>query len=69
MIPFSEQLKLLQTSLPKQKITILQINFGKRCNLTCQHCHVEASPQRTEELSPEVCQQLIQVIASFPQLQ
>lgn len=69
VIPFSEQLKLLQTSLPKQKITVLQINLGKRCNLTCQHCHVEASPQRTEELSPEVCQQLIQVIVSFPQLQ
>ncbi len=69
VLPFSDQLKPLQSPLRKQNITVLQINLGKRCNLTCQHCHVEASPQRTEELSPEICQQLIQVIASFPQLQ
>ncbi|BAP17033.1 arsenosugar biosynthesis radical SAM (seleno)protein ArsS [cyanobacterium endosymbiont of Epithemia turgida] len=55
--------------LSKQKIKILQINLGKRCNLTCIHCHVEAGPKRTEELSPEVCQQLIEVINRFHQIE
>ncbi|MDJ0579873.1 arsenosugar biosynthesis radical SAM (seleno)protein ArsS [Crocosphaera sp.] len=61
--------KKVKNPLNKQKITVLQINLGKRCNLACTHCHVEASPKRTEELSPEICQQLIQLINRFPQLE
>ena len=56
-------------SLSKNKITVLQINLGRKCNLACTHCHVEASPKRTEELSPEVCQQIIQMINKFPQIE
>lgn len=66
IIPFNKKLK---TPLTKDKITVLQINLGKRCNLVCNHCHVEASPKRTEELSPEVCHQIIQLIEQFPQIE
>ncbi len=58
----------LNTPLKKSQITILQINLGKRCNLACTHCHVEASPKRTEELSPEVCDQIIELIRRFPEI-
>ena len=50
--PFSES---LGTCLTKRTIRVLQINLGKRCNLACTHCHVEAGPKRTESISPEVC--------------
>ncbi len=63
--PFQQK---LNAPLTKNKITVLQVNLGKRCNLACTHCHVEASPTRTEELSPEVCQQILQAIAKFPQI-
>ncbi|MEW6493142.1 MAG: arsenosugar biosynthesis radical SAM (seleno)protein ArsS [Cyanobacteriota bacterium] len=63
--PFS---KKLNASLTKSQITVLQINLGKRCNLACTHCHVDAGPKRTEELSPEVCNQLIELIHRFPQI-
>jgi radical SAM/Cys-rich protein len=63
--PFQQK---LNAPLSKNKITVLQINLGKRCNLACTHCHVEASPTRTEELSPEICQQILQAIAQFPQI-
>ncbi|WP_017319351.1 arsenosugar biosynthesis radical SAM (seleno)protein ArsS [Mastigocladopsis repens] len=63
--PFKQKL----TSLTKKGISVLQINLGKRCNLACHHCHVEAGPKRTEELSPEICQQLIELIQRFPQIQ
>ncbi|MCU0516944.1 MAG: arsenosugar biosynthesis radical SAM protein ArsS [Oscillatoria sp. Prado101] len=66
LTPFREK---LGTRLTKRKISVLQINLGKRCNLTCTHCHVEAGPKRTEELSPEVCTQLIELIQRFPQIQ
>jgi radical SAM/Cys-rich protein len=59
----------LNSTLTKKPITVLQINLGKRCNLACTHCHVEASPQRTEELSPEICNQLVELIDRFLQIQ
>jgi radical SAM/Cys-rich protein len=65
LIPFREK---LAKSFHKQPIEVLQINLGKRCNLACSHCHVEASPTRTEELSPEICTQLIELIDRFPQI-
>ncbi len=55
--------------LAKQSITVLQVNLGRRCNLSCSHCHVEAGPHRTEELSPEVCDRIIALIEQFPQIQ
>ncbi|MBD2564175.1 MULTISPECIES: arsenosugar biosynthesis radical SAM (seleno)protein ArsS [Nostoc] len=58
----------LTSPLSKKGITVLQINLGKRCNLACTHCHVEAGPKRTEELSPEVCEQLISLIHKFPEI-
>ena len=64
--PFAKKIK---SPLTKDKITVLQINLGRKCNLACTHCHVEASPKRTEELSPEICEQLIEVINRFPQIQ
>lgn len=31
----------------------LQVNLGYRCNQSCLHCHVNAGPNRTEEMSRE----------------
>lgn len=59
----------LARPLSKQPISTLQINLGRRCNLACHHCHVEAGPHRTEELTPDVCGQLLQLIERFPQIQ
>ncbi|MEO1378000.1 MAG: arsenosugar biosynthesis radical SAM (seleno)protein ArsS [Cyanobacteria bacterium J06635_10] len=65
VIPFKDK---LTSPLKKKEINVLQINLGKRCNLACSHCHVEAGPKRTEELSPLVCEQLIEVINRFPSI-
>ncbi|MGB0564636.1 MAG: arsenosugar biosynthesis radical SAM (seleno)protein ArsS [Spirulinaceae cyanobacterium] len=64
--PFAQQ---LAQPLAKSAITVLQINLGRRCNLACSHCHVEAGPKRTEELSPEVCEQLLAMIRRFAPIQ
>lgn len=63
--PFAHK---LSAPFHKHRISTLQINLGKTCNLSCSHCHVDASPHRTEQLLPEVCQQLIAVIQKFPQI-
>jgi radical SAM/Cys-rich protein len=64
-IPFSAK---LPEPLQKVSIDTLQINLGKRCNLACTHCHVEAGPKRTEEISEEICAQLIELIQRHPQI-
>ncbi|NJK35183.1 MAG: radical SAM/Cys-rich domain protein [Oscillatoriales cyanobacterium SM2_2_1] len=56
-------------TLTKAPIRTLQINLGRRCNLTCSHCHVEASPKRTEELLPEVLRDLVALVQRFPQIE
>ena len=66
IVPFAQK---NQNPLNKKKITVLQINLGKICNLACTHCHVEAGPNRTEELSSEICQQIIELISKFPQIE
>lgn len=35
-------------TLRAESIEILQVNVGKLCNMTCQHCHVDAGPDRRE---------------------
>ncbi|MEB3309067.1 MAG: arsenosugar biosynthesis radical SAM (seleno)protein ArsS [Snowella sp.] len=66
IIPFH---KRLYSTLSKQKITVLQVNLGKRCNLACNHCHVEASPKRTEEITADVGEQILELINHFPQIE
>ncbi|MDJ0689679.1 MAG: arsenosugar biosynthesis radical SAM protein ArsS [Xenococcaceae cyanobacterium MO_188.B32] len=66
LTPFKHK---IESPLVKDKITVLQVNLGRKCNLACTHCHVEASPKRTEELSPEVCEQIIALINRFPQIE
>jgi radical SAM/Cys-rich protein len=58
----------LDAPLTKQQISVLQVNLGKRCNLACSHCHVEAGPKRTEEISRETWHDLVTLIEQFPQI-
>jgi radical SAM/Cys-rich protein len=43
-------------------IEILQINFGKRCNQSCKHCHVEAGPKRTEMIKRETLETCLNIL-------
>ena len=40
-------------ALRRGQLDTLQVNLGYRCNQSCLHCHVNASPQRTETMSRE----------------
>jgi radical SAM/Cys-rich protein len=44
------KLKNFPDALRPAAIDIFQINVGKLCNMTCKHCHVDAGPDRTEEM-------------------
>ena len=59
-------LPLLQhTTFPaiaRRATEVLQVNVGYRCNQTCLHCHVNAGPTRTESMSREVVEQVLQYL-------
>jgi radical SAM/Cys-rich protein len=52
--------------LARRRIDTLQVNVGYRCNQSCVHCHVGASPQRTEEMSGENVDLVVAVLARRP---
>jgi radical SAM/Cys-rich protein len=45
------------------RLDTLQINVGYRCNQSCFHCHVNAGPNRTEEMSDEVADTVLEFLA------
>jgi radical SAM/Cys-rich protein len=45
-------------------IEVLQINFGKLCNQSCKHCHVEAGPKRTEIISRDSLEECLRILRS-----
>ncbi|MEM7784687.1 MAG: arsenosugar biosynthesis radical SAM (seleno)protein ArsS [Planctomycetota bacterium] len=57
-----------QSPLCADEISILQVNVGKLCNMTCAHCHVDAGPDRREVMKKDVVEACIQVLAKHPQI-
>ena len=51
-----------QFPLKPRKLEILQINVGYMCNQVCNHCHVDAGPDRKEIMTRETMKQCLEVI-------
>lgn len=58
-----QTLHLLEKStfppLRRGRVETLQVNVGYRCNQSCVHCHVNAGPNRTETMSEETIQDVL----------
>lgn len=55
----------VQTDFPplsRKRVEILQVNLGYTCNLSCIHCHVNAGPQRTEQMNRDIAELVLQVL-------
>lgn len=60
---FKEQLsKNNLFPLKAKKLEILQINVGYMCNQVCEHCHVDAGPDRKEIMTRDTMLQILDVI-------
>ena len=46
-------------ALQRSQLETLQVNLGYTCNQTCKHCHVNAGPNRTEQMSLETINDLL----------
>ncbi len=49
-------------TIKRQELKVLQVNMGYLCNMSCVHCHVAASPYRTEMMSRELVDLIPQVL-------
>ncbi len=46
-------------TLRRSQIQEVQINVGKLCNQACNHCHVDAGPKRTEIMTWDTMEKII----------
>ena len=61
---FAKKIKQTTDQFPLRpnKLEILQINVGYMCNQVCDHCHVDAGPDRKEIMTWETMEQCLEVI-------
>ena len=58
---------LVDTNFPpiaRRRLETLQVNVGYVCNQTCLHCHVNAGPTRTESMTREIADQVLEYLAA-----
>src|SRR5690242_21463980 len=60
-LPLLEQVEF--PAIRRGKLKTLQINVGYRCNQSCFHCHVNAGPNRTEEMSGGIVDVVLDFVA------
>ena len=65
---FEAELRRRGIDLPPVTVDTLQVNITKLCNQVCRHCHVDASPSRTEAMSPEAIAKCLEILARHPQV-
>lgn len=64
-VAFDDKLAAHGLSLRAGRVETLQVNVGKLCNQACKHCHVDASPARTEVMTRETVEQVLDAVRRF----
>ena len=54
--------------LERAEATTLQVNIGRRCDLACHHCHVEAGPKRTEAMDQRTAERVVELMRRSPEV-
>ena len=62
---FDAELARFGVELRAASVNTLQVNLGKLCNQACKHCHVDASPVRTEVMTQQTAEAVIDVVQRF----
>lgn len=68
MQSFVQVLKNNNLKITRFPLETLQINLGKLCNQACTHCHVEAGPNRTENMADETLEKILTLIKNSPSI-
>ena len=60
MLPLLDRIPF--PAIRRDKLYTLQVNVGYRCNQSCFHCHVNAGPNRSEEMTGAVADTVLDFI-------
>ena len=63
---FEEKLAQHELDLAPLGVETLQVNVTRLCNQACHHCHVDASPKRTEQMSRATVDRCLEILARRP---
>lgn len=63
MQAFVDKIRSCGGDFSRRAVDVLQVNMGRYCNLACTHCHVESGPNRTEMMSRETVDALLDFVA------
>ncbi|MBX7152107.1 arsenosugar biosynthesis radical SAM protein ArsS [bacterium] len=61
---FYEHVERHQLQLHPVSIETLQVNVTKMCNQACRHCHVDASPKRTEAMDQSTIERCLEILSA-----
>jgi radical SAM/Cys-rich protein len=68
VLPVHATLQLLKVTdfpaLRRRAVQTLQVNLGYTCNQSCVHCHVNAGPNRTEQMDRETVDAVLDVLVA-----
>ncbi len=59
---FKKACNVLGGPIQAKGLDLIQVNLGYRCNMSCQHCHVEGGASDTREMSHENVAHLIKAL-------
>ncbi|MCP4218238.1 MAG: radical SAM/Cys-rich domain protein [bacterium] len=68
-VSFTEKLEQAgRFPIKTSALETLQLNVGRKCNLACKHCHVNAGPDRDELMSRKIFEKCLDILrnASIP---
>lgn len=55
-------------NLSPSGIETLQVNVTRLCNQACHHCHVDASPKRTEQMNRATIDRCLEALSQHPSI-
>jgi radical SAM/Cys-rich protein len=50
-------------------IRTMQVNITRQCNQSCIHCHVDASPRRTESMSLDTMEKCLETLSAHDEIE
>ncbi len=64
---FSDRLRIAGSgALHAREISVLQVNLGYQCNMSCSHCHVSAGRGRKESMDVSTAAAVLTVLLNNP---
>lgn len=65
---FYDALARYDLKLVPISIETLWVNVTRLCNQACRHCHVDASPRRTEQMEREIIDRCLEILEQYTQI-